>query len=307
MNWNWDHLRFFLALANAGSLTSAAKELGVSHTTVLRRIRSMESELETHLFDHTTQGHVLTPAGEKLHHEVKKMKTAVDDIARQVSGMDQRIEGPVVITTTDTLGYIFAPGLVNALVQRYPQLSIVLRISNNLADISNREADIALRTGLAPPEQLVGRKIASLKFSACASSRYVKEHKLDSFPKSTSEHRFIGFERELKGTPFCDWLDSKLAPNANRVTASGLLTAYHLCSADVGITVLPTYLVESSDDLVELATDEEIAVNGLWLLSHVDLRDTLRIRLVKQFVIEYFDKQYTSEMTLRSGKAQRKD
>jgi len=299
MNWNWDHLRYFLALADAGSLSLAATELGVSHTTVMRRVRSLESELETHLFDHTNQGHTLTPAGEQLHYEVKKMSLNVDNISRQVSGVDQRIEGPVVITTTDTLGFFIMPGLIRELASTYPELSIRLRVSNSLSDISNRDADIALRTGLEPPPQLVGRRIATMDFSVCASRDYVATHKLKKFPVNNSEHQFIVYDKDIAGTALGDWLNAKVSDGAGKVTANAPLTAYHLCCAGVGIAALPTYLIESNDDLVRLPANESIASNGVWLLSHVDLRDTVRIRLVKQFILEYFERNCTPNIGLR--------
>lgn len=284
MSVNWDHLRFFLALANTGSMTLAARELGVSHTTVLRRVRAIEKELETHLFDHTMQGHVLTPAGDSLHAEVQKVKYAVDNISRQISGVDQLIEGAVVITTTDTLGYCFMPSIVTRLHQRHPELSITLKVANRMSDISNREADIALRTCVAPPENLIGRKVGTIRFAACASQSYVEQHEISRFPDETAEHRFVVLDASFKEVPFYCWLAERISENY--VTVNGLLTAYHLCVAGAGITVLPTYLINASAGLVELPAIEPVASNDLWLLSHVDLRDTLRIKLVKRFLLD---------------------
>ncbi|MBX2885013.1 MAG: LysR family transcriptional regulator [Granulosicoccus sp.] len=286
MNWNWDHLRFFLSLADAGSLSRAAKILGVSHTTVLRRVRAIESELETHLFDHTSTGHKLTPAGQSLYEEVKKMKLAMDNIARQIGGVDQLIEGPVVITTTDTLGHHFLPPVICDLCEQYPELDITLRISNQMSDMPNREADIALRTCVSPPPQLIGRKVGTIHFTACASADYASRHQLDGFPESTADHRFIVLDSGFTETPFFHWLDEQREETTSTVIANGLLTAYRLCAAGAGITVLPTYLVDSDPSLQALEGQSEIASNDLWLLSHVDLRDTARIRLVKRFLYD---------------------
>ena len=286
MNWNWDHLRYFLALADAGSLSQAARDLGVSHTTVLRRVRSIEKELETHLFDHTGQGHKLTAAGKTLYSEVQKMQLAVNDIARKISGADQEIEGPVSVTTTDTMGYYILPPIVTRLYQRYPQLSITLTATNQMSDIDKREADIALRTCSEPPPNLVGRKIGTIRFCACASREYIEAHKLSKFPQNTADHNFILLDKQFSETPFYTWLDSKLELQSGRITASGMLTAYALCTAGAGITVLPDYLIHQSDTLQELPSDNEVASNDLWLLSHVDLRNTVRIKLVKNFLFE---------------------
>ncbi len=295
MNWNWDHLRYFLALADAGSLSQAARQLGVSHTTVLRRVRAIEKSLETHLFDHTSQGHQLTPAGQTLHAEVQKMKLAVDDISRQISGVDQQIEGPVSITTTDTLGCYVLPDILTRLQQRYPELSISLRVANQLSDMNNREADIAVRTCVEPPAELVGRKIATLNFAACAARTYLDETGLNSFPVANSAHRFVVLDEPFKHAPFCTWLDARIDDSSPRVTADGLLTAYRLCVAGAGIAVLPDYLLAYNSSLVKLAVEEPVASNDLWILSHVDLRDTLRIRLVKRFLINELQKVFSGD------------
>lgn len=292
MNWNWDHLRYFLSLADAGSLSLAAKSLSVSHTTVLRRVRAIESELETHLFDHTSAGYKLTPAGQTLYDEVKKMKQTMDDLTRRIGGVDQLIEGPVVITTTDTLGYHFMPSLIRSLCERYPELDVTLSISNRMSDMPNREADIALRTCATPPPQLVGRQVGVIRFTACASVAYVRQHNLDSFPSVTNNNRFIILDSSFVDTPFYQWLAGQLGENALTVTANGLMTAYQLCAAGSGITVLPTYLVDNDPSLVALATHGDIYTNDLWILSHVDLRDTARIRLVKRFLYDALVKEF---------------
>ncbi len=286
MNASWDHLRFFLALADAGSLSKAARDLGVSHTTVLRRVRAIEKELETHLFDHTAQGHLLTPAGQTLHAEVQKMKQAVDDISRRISGVDQQIRGPVSITTTDTLGYYVLPGVITRLQQQYPELTINLRVANQLSDITNREADIALRTCVEPPPELIGRKVATMHFVPCAAQSYIDEKGLSGFPLRTEGQRFVVLDETFHRAAFYNWLAERMAAGCGIVTANGLLTACRLCAAGAGIAVLPDYLLAHNSALVKLATSDPLVSNDLWLLSHADLRDTLRIRLVKRFLHE---------------------
>jgi len=289
MNWNWDHLRFFLALANNGSLSEAARELSVSHTTVLRRVRSIEQALETHLFDHKSSGYCLTPAGDALFREVQKMKTTVDYISRQISGVDQQIGGPIVITTTDTLGFAFMPAVMRQLVEQYPELDITLKVSPRLSDMDNREADIAIRTCAQPPPHLVGRKLGQIRFNACASTEYAQEHHLTEFPQDLSTHRVIQLDDTYSQTPFHAWLAPRCAAAASVVTATSLLSAYGLSAAGVGITVLPQFLIEKDPSMRVLNTPDVIQGNDLWLLSHTDLRDTLRIRLVKRFLVGAFE------------------
>lgn len=293
MNWNWDHLRFFLALADKRSLSDAARDLEVSHTTVLRRVKSIEQALETHLFDHTSSGYRLTPAGEALYGEVQKMKTAVDDISRRISGVDQQIGGPIVITTTDTLGCVFLPDLIRQMSEQYPELEVTLLVGTQISDMDNREADIAIRTCEIPPPHLVGRKLGQVQFYACSSAKYASAHKLTAFPENLEQHRLIQLDTTFSETPFHRWLAPHCGVAGSVVTANGLLTAYRLCAADVGITVLPSYLVDDDPALVRLESEALISAADIWLLSHADLRDTARVRLVKRFLFDAFDKVFS--------------
>lgn len=286
MNWNWDHLRFFLALAEKHTLTLAAKDLDVSHSTVLRRIKAFEQELETHLFDHTSSGYSLTRAGQSLYIEVRKMKNSVDTISREIAGVDQQIEGDVIITSTDTLSYHVLPQILEKLHIQYPELRITLSVMNDLTDIANREADIAIRAGSDPPAHLIGRKIGKLRFNACASAAYANDHGLTEFPQDTANYHFIELDQSYRDRPFHRWLHSRLHASSACTTVNGFLTAYALCKAGLGIAILPGYLVSDDPDFVCLVTEPEVASNDLWLLSHADMRGTARIRLVKNFLYE---------------------
>lgn len=292
MSWSWDHLRFFLALAEGGTLSTAARRLGVSHTTVLRRVRAFETSLGTQLFDHTAQGYTLTAAGETLRAEASGVRDAIESVARRIGGADAGLEGEVTITTTDTLAFAVLPPLLAELGERYPELRFTLSMRNRLSDIVNREADIAIRTGREPPERLIGRRVGTVHFAACASSDYAAAHALARFPDDVAAHRFVTLDGSYAGVPFHDWLEARLPPEAARTTVSGFLAAVAVCRAGMGITVLPSYLLAELPDLVELPVTERIATNELWVLSHADLRDTERVRVVRRHLFERLSERF---------------
>ena len=121
MDWNWDNLKYFLALADNQTLKSAAAELGVSHTTVLRRIKAFESQLGTQLFTHSNSGYRLTENGTVLRVQADTLKRSVDSIARTVAGADKEISGKVTISTSDTVGYKLMPPILNRLEKKIPR------------------------------------------------------------------------------------------------------------------------------------------------------------------------------------------
>ena len=112
MHWNWDNLRFFLALARAGTLTLAGQALQVSHATVFRRIKKFEDELATRLFEKTPAGYILTHAGEQMLREVEKVEYDIGTIARHIVGADQRVEGDI-LSTVVTDDFLISKGYTN--------------------------------------------------------------------------------------------------------------------------------------------------------------------------------------------------
>ena len=283
MSWSWDHIRFFLALAEHGTLSSAAKSLGVSHSTVQRRVRSFEEELQTHLFDHTNQGYAFTTAGNSLFSEALKMRVTMENISREITGVDKKIEGEVSITSTDTLTSFIIPRIVAEIKADYPSLKFVVRTENSLSNISHRESDIAVRTGLEPPENLIGRKVGEIRFAMAASPAYIASHGLNAFPDNVADNSFILLDESFAHTTFYQWLDKRLQTMANNVTiTSSFISAAALAKAGVGIALLPHYMLNQEADLVELEVNNSIPKSDLWVLSHVDLRDVEKIRVVRQ-------------------------
>ncbi len=283
LSWSWDHIRFFLALAEHGTLSSAAKSLNVSHSTVQRRVRSFEEELQAHLFDHASQGYTLTAAGESLYAEALKMRVTMDTISREITGADKKIEGEVSITSTDTLCSFIIPAIVANIKADYPSLRFIVRTENSFSNISHRESDIAIRTGLEPPDNLIGRKVGEIRFAMAASPAYIANHNLNAFPENVNDHRFIILNDGFSHTSFYQWLDERLQSKVCDITqTTSIIAAAALAKAGVGMALLPQYIIDQEDQLVELAVEDNIPKTDLWVLSHVDLRDVEKIRVVRQ-------------------------
>ena len=285
-SWNWDHIRYFLALAEHGTLSLAARSLDVSHTTVLRRIRAFEDQLQSQLFDHTNTGYRLTDAGKILFAEAQTMHRILTALSREISGADNQMEGEVVLTTTDTLAIYVMPKLLAKLSRKYEDLRFTLNMSNRLNDIGDRDVDIAVRTCKQPPDNLIGRKVGEIKFSAAASRSYAKKHGISSFPKNVANHRFITLNEAYSSAPFYQWLDKRITGCVSITTVNNFLCASVLAREGMGITVLPSYMLARETTLIELKTRDEISQNDLWVLSHADSRDTEKVRVVRQYMYD---------------------
>lgn len=161
MSWNWDHLRFFLALARTGTLKAAGDREAVSHTTVFRRVRRFEDELKTKLFERSSEGWALTDAGRCVRLEAERMEQSMQSIVDGVGGVDRRAAGPVTLAVGEALALTVLPEVLARIVERYPALEIGLLVSRSLVDVTRRDADLALRFTNDPPVALLGRRLGA--------------------------------------------------------------------------------------------------------------------------------------------------
>lgn len=273
MSWNWDHLRFFLALARTGTLKSAGEREGVSHTTVFRRVRRFEEELATQLFERTPDGWTLTEAGLGVLLEAERMEQSMRSIVDGVGGTDQKAAGPVTLAVGEGLALTVLPEILARLVRRHPGLEIGLLVSRSLVDVTRRDADLALRFTNDPPPTLLGRRLGESGLVPCASRAYVDANGAD-YPSDAEGHRFIVVTSHRPPT----WATLRLDRHPQRVlSVDCFVTAGALCQAGLGIAELPDFLVRREPDLVQLAAPPR-PTSSAWLLVHPELRHVERIR-----------------------------
>jgi len=299
-NWNWDNLRFLIALAEQRTLSKAAQQLGVSHTTVQRRIHAFEEELEVQLFLHTPDGYQLTSAGKLLFEKGHSLQDTVQTVSRQLAAQEQQLNGSVTVATTDTIGYLLMPTFMQTLSGQHPGLTVNLIINNKHSDLARLEADIAIRTGTKPPESLIGKKLGQVVFCLCASSFYIEGHsrtvqlsasasRKSAVLTTAKEHQFIKLTGGFQNTSFYKWFDENLPNDETLIRTNGLMSAYTLCKSGLGVTMLPSYVAAMDDDLQELTLDPgiELPRNDVWLLNHAELRNNLRVKTVRSALADY--------------------
>ncbi len=275
----WDDLRLVLAVGRAGTLTGAAKALGVSHPTVFRRLGEMERRIGVTLFERSRHGYAPTPAGEEAIAAAGRVETEVHALERQVIGRDLRPSGTVSVTTTDALyGFCLAP-LLARFCSAFPGIELNVVISNSVLDLTEREADIAIRPATAPPGHLVGRRLGVIR-----QSIYVRRDLLDG-PWRKSTLGWIWPERHMGYAALESWMKAEShAQNCRmRVNATpGMLAA---AQQGVGLAVLPDYAAADDPDLECVEAVPALDVD-LWLLTHPTLRRAARIRALMDFVAD---------------------
>jgi len=280
---NWDDVRYFLALVREGTVSGAGKVLSVKHTTVARRITSLEDQLGSQLFDRTPKGYVPTQVGENLYPHALVIETHIQSAEREVFGMDAELKGPLTLTASaDVLEHLIVPHLP-AFQKEYPGISIKFLGVSHLADLASREADIAVRMTPKPPEYLIGRNVLPMRHGVYASKQY-----LQHIESQGSAHKVILWGSENVAP---EWVQEHF-PNAKVALQTNNI--HSMASAvrhGMGLARMPCYIGDSDKSMIRLDLRLTPSTWGVWVLSHIDLRGTARIRVCREFLINTIESQ----------------
>jgi DNA-binding transcriptional LysR family regulator len=280
---DWNDLRYVLALARHRTLAEAARQLGVDHSTVFRRLRRLEASLGTRLFERSRAGYAATPAGEELVTVAQETETGVTDARRRLLGRDPGPRGTLRVTTTDTLlDRLLTPGFA-AFMDAYPEIDLEIAASNQMFDLTRREADVAIRPVPDPPEHLVGREVASIGFAVYIPAAW---HAPGQQPDLTA-HAWVGPDDSLGHLPMARWLDAQHHDRRVRYQIDTLVGMREAVRTGLGCAVLPCLLGDDVPGLVRVGDPIPELQGRLWLLSHPDLRGSARVRAFLDFMADY--------------------
>ena len=279
-NENWDDLRFFLALCRDGTATGAARTLGVNHTTVARRIRALEENLGTRLFDPSRDGYEMTQAAENMFEQVQQMEEITQAIDRDVFGQDAELKGPLKLTVAhDVADRLVIPRLPE-FRSLFPCIDLDLLTTKGLVDLAAREADIALRLTAKPPDFLIGREVIPIRHGVYGSPAY-----LDVMPEKPGVILF----RNSDESP--EWVRQHF-PNAETVMRVDDVGSMSKAVANgMGLARMPCYVGDSEQLIHRLRLELTPSTWGIWILSHVDLRSTARVRVAREFLVNIIEEQ----------------
>ncbi|WP_419905440.1 LysR family transcriptional regulator [Kiloniella sp.] len=292
---NWNDLKLFLAVAENKSLIGAARDLGMSHTTVFRHLNAFELGIGARLFERIKGGYELTELGEEMLVLAQGIASGFDDIDRTIIGRDNTPKGTVKLTATSSLSYAFLPGYIADFNKEYPDIEIELLVSNQVLNMTARHADIALRVSRAPPEHLIGREICHIKWGVYVGDGYAQEHGVPLSVTDLGEHRLICGAGQLRDHTAFAGLQKNYPDNIIQ-RSDDFIAMASLAEAGQGLALLPDDLARPG--LQRCFTYEPAGLNPLWILTHPDLRKVERIKIV----MGYLAKAFASEQRLACGK-----
>lgn len=280
----WDDLRYVLAVAREGTLSRAAERLGVNHSTVSRRLSALSDQLGVRLFERMPDGYVPTPAGEDVVRVAARLEDDVLSLEGRVLGRDAELRGPLLVTTTDLLARLLIPDL-KEFCQRYPKIDLEISVDYGVANLGKREADVAVRLTNQPPEHLVGRKVGRMEFALYGAAPLLAKHgrkaPLGSMP-------WLAWSERVGAKLTEEWMRQHVPQARIVLRVDHAVPLFDAMRAGLGIAFLPCIHGDRDPALQRLRPVQEGFGMDIWILSHMDLKASARVRAFTHFAAEVF-------------------
>jgi DNA-binding transcriptional LysR family regulator len=288
--FDWNDLRYFLAVARYGSTVAAAKALNLSQSTVHRRLVELEKRIGRDVVIRHATGYRLTQFGIELQPWAEQVEKAITSLERHLVAADDTPTGTVRVTCSESIGYrLMQSPLLETFHNRHPGLRVELIMSDHFLDIAKGEADVAIRAGVPNEESLVGRKIANVPWALYCSRGYLARYGRVERTEDIAGHSVIEFDGDIRDHHAAKWLRS-VAPTARVVarsnTVPGLLMTV---KSGAGLAPLPMPLAMQEADLVSVLGPVPGLYSPIYLLTHPELRHMPRVRTFFDFIIAEID------------------
>ena len=290
---NWDHLKVFLAVARTGTALAASRELGVNHSTIIRRIDQLEADLSTKLFDRLQSGYQLSKEGRHVLAAAEQMETGALQLSRELRGQQQLPAGTLRLSLPEVALFDLSD-LLQAFVQAHPQIDLLIQSSADASNLARMEADVAIRLTDTPPELLVGRQLGRVEFGVYGQQDYV-----DSLgaPSNTQAYSWLlwrgSHQSDIPEVQHPDVLLAEaIAPASVVMRSNSMEDVLAWVRAGSGVGLMAKQWGEREEALTQLPFQkilERLAVAsvGLWLLTHKDMKQSARVRAFMDFTVEY--------------------
>ena len=281
---DWNDLRYVLAVCHEGSLSGAARALNVNHSTVFRRINAIEEMLGVRLFERLSNGYAMTEAGEAALRVGDRIENEVLGLSHKLIGKDLRLSGVLRVTAPDALAIKILMPHISEFSKQYPDIQLEFSVASNFFNLSQREADIAIRATSSPPDTLIGHRVCGLATGIYGTSEYLNE--------ASSEHLpWLMPDDELAHLPVTRWQKKHYPEDSVVFRSNSFLALFEAARQGQGIAPLPCFLADPEHKLDRIIAPLEELDTELWLLTHPDLRRTARVRAFTEFLLLLLKKQ----------------
>ena len=286
VNFDWNRARAFLVTAEEGSLSAAARALGMTQPTLGRQVTALEQELGVALFERVGKGLELTPNGLDLLEHVRAMGEAANRLALTASGQSESIEGHICITATEVTAAYILPPLVQKLRRLQPGISVELIATNRASDLQRREADIALRAFQPTQPDLIARKVGDIDVGLYASMAYLAEIGDPDSIEAFNQADYIGFEENERLIEALQPFGLDLSLNNFPLITESHLVHWEMVKQGMAIGIMPTEIGDREAGVSRVLAEQCLLTAPLWLVAHRELRTNRRVRMVFDFLAQ---------------------
>jgi len=282
--YDWNDLKYFLALSRQGKLVRAAVRLQVDHTTVSRRIAALEKQLDVRLFDKSPNGYQLTDAGLRLLPLAEQIETRSNRLYREIAGKDARLSGTVRVATPEALGSQVIARHITEFKQQHPDIEIELVAETRRMSLSKREADIAISFSRPDSGRLIAWKLCDYRLRLFASRDYLASYPPIKSIDDLSQHDFVSYIEDLIEMPELRFFDNTIK-NAHVVFRSTNVSAqFNAILEGLGLGLVHCFMAQRENRLQVILPEQVSVERTYWLLVHEDLRRVARVDAVCQFL-----------------------
>ena len=292
-NIDWNLTRAFCATADSGSLSAAARKLGLTQPTLSRQVAELEATLGIALFDRLGKRLLLTETGRALLEHARAMAAAADALALAALGKSQEVAGRVTISASDAISAYLLPDIIARIRRQAPQITLVIVASNSISDLRRREADIAIRHVRPTEPELIVRLVHESTAHFYAAQSWIAANGTPNSVAELAEAELIGFEPAER---FAEQLSSAgipLTPDRFRIVSENSVVLWEMVRRGLGIGMMLLEVAERTPGIVRVLPTLPGTPVPVWLVSHRELRTSQRVRLVFETLAE----------ALRSGAA----
>ncbi len=287
---DWDKLRIFHAVAEAGSFTHAGETLNLSQSAVSRQIGALEESLNVTLFHRHARGLILTEQGELLYRTAHEVFSKLAMAEAQLTESKDRPKGQLKVTTTVALGSTWLTPRMGEFVELYPDIAVDLVLDDRELDLSMREADVAIR--MAPPRQpeLVQRHLLTVHMHVYASPTYIKRHGMPKSAEELEDHKIIVYGDDPRPpVPGINWLltagAKKGQPRRPTLTVNNVYAIMRAAQSGLGLAGLPEFMVQEASNLVQVLPELEGPRFDAYFVYPEELRSSKRIQVFRDFLL----------------------
>jgi DNA-binding transcriptional LysR family regulator len=286
---DWDKLRVFHAVAEAGSFTHAGDTLNLSQSAVSRQISALEEALQVPLFHRHARGLILTEQGESLNRTVREVFAKLAITEALLTESKEKPAGRLKVTTTHAFGSLWLAPRLNGFLEAYPEVTVLMLLDDAELDLAMREADVAIRMHAPKQPDLIQRHLMTMNWHICASAEYLKKHGLPKRPEELDAHRLILFGNHHPPVPDINWLAEvgRRPGNPRRAVleVNSLKAILLAIRSGAGIGAIPDYAMSDNNDLVRIMTDLKGPKIDVFFVYPEELRNSKRVAVFRDFLL----------------------